>query len=113
MNPGRFSLICFAILYCQPILADEPGQVRRHQRLHVAASHHVVEVVAPPYSGRFVINGHRYDGLEPACRAWVPAQPVRLIAGSWNGDCVNATFYNASLRSTCQTVCLGRAWWWD
>jgi hypothetical protein len=103
----------FALLLCQPTFADEPGNMRTHHGSFIAAARHVVEVVTPPYSGRFVINGHRYDGVEPACLAWAPAQPVRLISGSWYGDCANATFYNTALRNTCQTVCRGRAWWWN
>jgi hypothetical protein len=109
IRPGL--LMCFALLICQPAFADEPAYKR--QRSYILASRHVVELVTPPYSGRFVINGYRYDGVEPACLAWVPGQPVRLVSGSWRGDCVNATFYNAALRNTCQTLCLGRAWWWN
>jgi hypothetical protein len=110
MNMRIPLLTCFALLLSQPGFADELGFKRQREPLYALASPHVVEVVTPPYSGRFVINGSRYDGVEPACLAWVPAQPVRLISGSWYGDCVNATFYNASLRTTCQTVCRGRAW---
>jgi hypothetical protein len=69
---GRASLMALAILFCQPAFADEAGYVRQHRSSHIAASRHVVEVVIPPYSGRFVINGYRYDGLEPACHAWYP-----------------------------------------
>lgn len=113
MNIRGALFMSFAILPCQSAFADEAGYMRKHQRLYIPASRHVIEVVTPPYSAQFVINGHRYDGIEPACRAWVPAQPVKFISGSWYGDCVNATFYNAALRSTCQTVCRGRAWWWN
>ena len=112
MNTGRALLMCIGVVICQPTFADEAAFMRQ-PRSYVAQSRHVIEVVSPPFSGRFVINGYRYDGAEPACQAWVPAQPVRLISGSWRGDCVNATFYNAALRNTCQTVCRGRAWWWN
>ena len=113
MNIRGALFMFFAILPCQSAFADEAGYIPQHQRSYIPGSRHVIEVVISPYSGQFVINGHRYDGIEPACRAWAPAQPVGLISGSWYGDCVNATFYNASLRDTCQTVCRGRAWWWD
>jgi hypothetical protein len=104
------SVICFALLLCQSAFADEPGYTRHRHRYYSAAPH-VVELVAPPFSGRFVINGFRYDGVAPACLRWVPDQPVRLISGSWFGDCDSATFYNVSTRTTCQTLCRGRAWW--
>ncbi len=100
---------CFALLLCQPASADEAGYTR-HRHRHYVSAHHVVELVAPPFSGQLVINGFRYDGVAPACLGWVPGQPVRLVSGSWFGDCVNATFYNVSQRNTCQTVCRGRAW---
>jgi hypothetical protein len=109
MNIGRALLMSFVLSLSQPSFADEPGHMPKQS--YSFGTRHVIEVVTPPYSGRFVINGFRYDGVEPACLAWVPSQPVRLVSGSFNGDCVNATFYNASLRSTCQTVCRGRAWW--
>ena len=105
------SVTCFALVLCQPAFADEAGYTRHRHRHYASSGHHVVELVAPPYSGRFVINGFRYDGVAPACLRWVPGQPVRLISGSWFGDCVSATFYNASQHSTCETLCRGRAWW--
>jgi hypothetical protein len=105
------SLTCSVLLICQSAFADEPAYKRHRYRHYVTAAPHVVELVAPPYSGRFVINGFRYDGVAPACLRWVPGQPVRLISGSWFGDCDSATFYNVSTRTTCQTSCRGRAWW--
>jgi hypothetical protein len=104
------SVTCFALLLCQPAFADEPSYTR-HRHRHYLAAPHVVELVAPPFSGRFVINGFRYDGVAPACLRWVPGQPVRLVSGSWFGDCESATFYNVSTRTACQTLCRGRAWW--
>ena len=86
---------CFALLLCQPAFADEAGYTR-----YVSPGHHVVELVSPPYSGQFVINGFRYDGVAPACLSWVPGEHVRLISGSWFGDCVSATFYNVSRHNT-------------
>ena len=105
------SVICVALLLCQSAFADEPAFKRHRHRHYLSAAPHVVELVAPPYSGRFVINGFRYDGVAPACLNWVPGQPVRLVSGSWFGDCDSATFYNASTRTSCQTLCRGRAWW--
>jgi hypothetical protein len=109
----RVASITFALLLIsQPAFSDEPGNVR-HRHRHAAIYPHVVELVAPPFSAQFVINGYRYDGVAPACRSWVPGQPVRLVSGSWYGDCASATFYNSATRTTCETVCRGSAsWWW-
>jgi hypothetical protein len=106
---ARVASIAFVLLLCQPAFSDEARYVR-HRHRH-SAYPHVVELVAPPFSGQFVINGFRYDGVAPTCLHWVPGQPVRLVSGSWYGDCASATFYNASTRNTCETVCRGRAWW--
>ena len=105
------TVTCVALLLCQSAFADEAAY-RTHRHRHYAVSPHVVELVTPPYSGRLVINGFRYDGVSPACLGWVPGQPVRLVSGSWVGECDSATFYNVSRRNACQTVCRGRAWWW-
>lgn len=108
----RAGSVISALLVCQPAFADEPAYTRHRHRHYLPPTRHVVELVAPPFSGQFVINGFRYDGVAPACYRWVPGQPVRLISGSWFGDCASATFYNVSTRDTCQTVCRGRAGWW-
>jgi hypothetical protein len=109
---ARVAPITFALLlFCQSAFSDEAGSMR-HRHRHLWVYPHVVELVAPPFSGQFVINGFRYDGVAPACLGWVPGQPVRLVSGSWYGDCASATFYNGATRSTCETVCRGRAWWW-
>jgi hypothetical protein len=84
MNVRVALATCFALLFCQPALADESGR-----RLYVSPGHHVVGLVSPPCSGQFVINGFRCDGVAPACRSWVPGEHVRLISGSWFGDCVH------------------------
>jgi hypothetical protein len=107
----RIASVTLALLLCQTVFADEAGYTRHRHRYYLSPAHHVVEVVVPPYSGRFVINGFRYDGVGPACLAWVPGERVRLISGSWFGDCASATFYNVSRGNTCTTQCLGRAWW--
>jgi hypothetical protein len=111
MTFGLASVTCLTLLLCQPTFADEAGYAQHRHRHHLPPSPHVVELVAPPYSGQFVINGFRYDGVTPACLHCVPGQPVRLVSGSWFGDCTSATFYNVSTRNACQTLCRGRAWW--
>jgi hypothetical protein len=66
---------------------------------------HVIEVVQPPYSGNFIINGARFTGRTRACLHWAAGERIRLIAGDWNGRCVDAVFYNVYRRSTCEMWC--------
>jgi hypothetical protein len=49
-----------ALLFCRPALADEISTSRHNYRHYLPAERHVVEVVTPPYSGLFVINGFRF-----------------------------------------------------
>lgn len=104
MTVRMASVLALASMFCQPAFADE--MTNRH---HLPPQHHVVEVVQPPYSGVFVTNGFRFAGMTAACRGWVPGEPIRLISGSWYGQCVTATFYNVSRHNACQTQCQGRA----
>jgi hypothetical protein len=94
------------VLMCHPVRADEPG-VARYYRYQYAlpAERHVIEVVAPPYSGRFIINGARFTGWTPACFRWAAGERIRLIAGDWNGRCIGAVFYNFARRNRCETWC--------
>jgi hypothetical protein len=64
-----------------------------------------VEVVQPPWSGNFIINGTHFTGRNAACRRWAAGERIRLVAGDWHGQCVAATFYNLSRGSTCNTWC--------
>ena len=66
---------------------------------------HVIEVVQPPYSGIFIINGRRFTGKTMACLRWAAGERIRLLAGDWNGRCIEAVFYNIWRRSTCETWC--------
>jgi hypothetical protein len=99
-----------------PAVADEGPPVSRphySHRLHLPPERHVVEVVQPPWSGNFIINGRRFTGVSPACYSWAAGEPIRLVEGDWNGRCVQAVFYNLWRHSTCVTVCEGRPWrWW-
>jgi len=112
--PGSV-LIAFvlSVLVCQPAFAD--GMTYRkhyHYRTYrLAPERHVVEVVQPPYSGNFIINGARFVGRTPACLRWVAGDRIRLVAGDWHARCVDAVFYNYSRRSTCQTSCGSGGWW--
>ena len=92
-----------------PALAD--GEYRRyryyqpHYYIYLPPDRHVIEVVQPPWSGNFIINGSRFTAKTPACWRWAAGERIRLIAGDWNGQCIDAVFYNATLRSTCEMWC--------
>jgi len=110
-------LAALALVAVAPARADEPPPTYRHHgwghRIYLPPERHVIEVVQPPYSGNFIINGRRFTAKSPACFNWVAGERIKLLDGDWNGRCVEATFYNASRRSTCVTWCEGRPWtWW-
>jgi hypothetical protein len=104
-----------AVVVAAPAYSDEPPPTyRRHQyyspRIYLPPERHVIEVVQPPWSGNFIINGRRFTGLSPACFNWAAGERIKLIEGDWNGRCVQAVFYNVWRRSTCVTACGWRAW---
>jgi hypothetical protein len=96
-------------LLCQPASADGMTSRKHSSVYRLAPEWHVVEVVQPPYSGNFIINGTRFVGRTPACLRWVAGERIRLVAGDWHGRCVEAAFYNYARRTTCLTSCGG--WW--
>ncbi len=102
-------VVAFALTVsvCLPAFAD--GEYRRHRYYHphiyLPPERHVIEVVQPPWSGNFIINGTRFTAKTPACWRWAAGERIRLIAGDWNGRCIDAVFYNATLRSTCEMWC--------
>jgi hypothetical protein len=65
----------------------------------------VIEVVQPPWSGNFIINGTRFTAKTPACWRWAAGERIRLLAGDWNGQCIDAVFYNITQRSVCEMWC--------
>jgi hypothetical protein len=70
----------------------------------------VIEVVRPPYSANFIINGARFVGRSPACWSWAAGERIKLLAGDWNARCDYAVFYNFYRRSTCEMSCGGSRW---
>jgi hypothetical protein len=90
-------------------LAD--GEYRRYRHynptyyIYLPPERHVIEVVQPPWSGNFIINGARFTAKTPACWRWAAGERIRLLAGDWNGQCIDAVFYNMTLRSTCEMWC--------
>jgi hypothetical protein len=107
------SAFALGLLMCQPVLADQMDVARQRYyqyRHYLPAERHVIEVVQPPYSGNFIINGARFTGVTPACFNWVAGERIRLIAGDWNARCMEAVFYNFYRRNSCVTLCRP-AWW--
>ena len=83
------------VSFSQQVLADEaPYQRPWHYRhgWHLPRERHVIEVVQPPYSGIFIINGIRFTGMTPACFRWVAGDPIGLVAGDWHGHCILRSF---------------------
>jgi hypothetical protein len=79
--------------------------IERQREIVLPPERHVVEVVAPPYSGNFIINGTHFAGVAPACLRWSAGERIQLLAGDWHGRCTEAVFYNLTLRSTCRMAC--------
>jgi hypothetical protein len=103
-----------AVLTCdvftgEAVFADEMPPLRhwrpRHRWHYLPPARHVVEVVQPPYSGNFIINGIRFTGMTAACLRWTAGDRITLLAGDWHGHCITAVFYNFRRHSTCQTWC--------
>src|SRR5436190_18800964 len=93
------------LLTAAPALADGMIYSRHryyHHRHYLPRARHVVEVVQPPWSGSFIINGAHFTGFSPACFSWAAGERITLIAGDWNGYCSTAVFYNFRRHSTCQ-----------
>ncbi len=92
-------VLVLAIAACRPALAE------RYRHIALRPERHVIEVVRPPYSGSFVINGAIFTGASAACGGWVAGDRITLVAGDWHGRCVDATFYNLKRRNSCQAWC--------
>jgi hypothetical protein len=100
------SLLALAMLIAAPALAEGMyWRYRHHHRHYLARPRHVIEVVQPPYSGRFIINGAHFTGFTPACFSWAAGERITLVAGDWHGDCATAVFYNFRRHSTCHMWC--------
>jgi hypothetical protein len=98
--------LVLALSVCQQAWAD--GEYRRYyyrDGIRLPPERHVIEVVQPPWSGNFIINGTRFRAKTAACLSWVAGDRIQLLAGDWNGYCVDAVFYNVSRRSTCEMWC--------
>jgi len=102
------SALALMLFAGQAAFADgmqEPRQRHYRYPFYLAPERHVIEVVQPPWSGNFIINGTRFTGRTPACFSWAAGERIALIAGDWHGRCIDAVFYNFARRSTCETWC--------
>jgi hypothetical protein len=107
------SVFALGLLLCQPAFADGMETARPryyHYGYGLPAERHVIEIVSPPYSANFVINGARFTGMSPACYGWTAGEPIRLISGDWNARCASAVFYNYTRRNRCQMLCGSGGW---
>jgi hypothetical protein len=104
------AVFALATLTAAPAFADGMKYTpRRHYPtvFYLPAERHVIEVVSPPYSGNFIINGARFTARTPACFGWVAGERITLVAGDWNARCAVAVFYNFYRRNTCEMWCGG------
>ena len=53
-------VLTLALMTCQPALAE------RYRHITLRPERHVIEVVLPPYSGSFIINGAKFTGVSAA-----------------------------------------------
>ena len=82
------SAFALVLLMGVPAFADgmEISRPRyRHYGIYLPPERHVIEVVRPPYSANFIINGARFVGRSPACWSWAAGERIKLLAGDWNG----------------------------
>src|SRR5262249_56142376 len=93
------SAFALAALACAPALAadmDYPRPGNYQYRFSLPPEQHVIEVVQPPYSGNFIINGTRFTALTPSCFGCAAGEPIRLITGDWRSLCLPPPLYNVS-----------------
>ena len=65
--------LALACIACEPALADGTGfaRYRPYHWYALPPERHVIEVVQPPYSGNFIVNGTRFTAKSAACLRWV------------------------------------------
>jgi hypothetical protein len=87
------------------VSAELGAEPARHAYTGLPPERHVIELVRPPYSGSFIINGMPFIAKTPACWNWNAGEPVTLIAGEWHGLCDSAVFYNLARHRSCEMWC--------
>jgi hypothetical protein len=93
-------VFALAMLACRPALAAGHG---RH--IVLRPERHVIEVVHPPYSGSFIINGAYFTATSAACSGWTAGDRITLLAGDWHGRCIDAVFHNLTRHNACHVWC--------
>jgi hypothetical protein len=79
--------------------------VPHHRRIVLPPERYVIESVRPPYSGNYHINDTWFTAKTQVCARWVAGEQIKLLAGDWHGNCVDAVFYNVRRRQTCELSC--------
>jgi hypothetical protein len=102
MSKSIFVFVLAILACCQPGLAAENA---RHARHSLPPERHVIELVRPPYSGSYIINGATFTAATAACAGWNAGDRITLLAGDWHGRCVGAVFYNVARHRACQMWC--------
>jgi hypothetical protein len=109
---GRLMLALVLALIAWPARSADldyrPARAHHHHYHYsqwLPPERHVIEVVRGARGPSFIINGANFTAKTAACIGWTAGDRVRLRAGSWHGACVDATFYNATRRRTCEMWC--------
>jgi len=89
-----------AMLACRPAFSAEH---RRYVRLR--PERHEIEMVRPPYSGSYIINGARFTAETAACAAWNAGERIIPRSDDWRGRCADAVFYNPARHRACRMWC--------
>src|ERR1700686_4066802 len=93
------------LVFVLAIVASQPALAAEHRRHGLRPERHVIELVRPPYSGSYVINGAYFTAKSAACTDWNAGERITLRAGDWHGRCVDAVFYNVARHHACQMWC--------
>jgi hypothetical protein len=87
---------------------SRPVRARHHHhyyRGYLPPERHVIEVVGGARGYAFIINGAHFRAKTTACGGWLAGDRIKLLAGSWHAACVDAVFYNATRRRSCEMWC--------
>jgi len=66
---------------------------------------HVIELVRPPYSGAYIINGTSFTAGLGGVRGLECRRTDNPVGGRLHGRCVGAVFYNVARHRACQMWC--------
>jgi hypothetical protein len=76
-----------------------------HRHGGLPSERHLIESVRPPYIGSYIINGALLTAKSGVCTGWAAGDRATLLAGDWQGRCVDAVFRNAARHRSCQMWC--------